>query len=116
MPPIEQIVHTGPNYYVLIIINAWWALAFTHWVTDYGLQTKWVAENKHHSPLAMLAHVGINGAGVMLMTFSVTLGVVEMYLHWRIERAYFSPGHDQVTHILSKVLIVLAWYHLWPKG
>jgi hypothetical protein len=116
MPPIEHIILNGPDGYFWRIMNAWWVLVFAHWITDYGLQTKWMAENKHRNPCAMLAHCGLNGAGVMLMTYSVELAVAEMVIHWRVDRAHWMDGRDQLLHILTKGAIVLVWWHMFPKG
>ncbi len=113
MPLIEQIVLTGPPWF---IPKAWLVLMFVHWVTDYGLQTRWIAENKHRDPRAMMAHCGINGAGVMLITLSVELGLAEMMVHLFIDKAKRHGVRDQTLHALSKGLWALAWWHFFPKG
>ena len=40
------------NEYLLIY------LLFAHWICDFGLQTRWQAENKSKSIKALAAHVG----------------------------------------------------------
>jgi hypothetical protein len=99
-----------------------WKLVIAHAVTDYALQSLFMAEHKAPGsprvggeivwPWILAAHALINAGGVLLVTGSPTLSSVEALLHGLIDyakgRGAFGFRADQSLHIASKVLIAAA--------
>lgn len=83
-------------------------LLFAHFVADFGLQTSWMAEEKKKDVLFLIAHGFINGAMVYLFTWSMVLGVVEIFFHIGIDNMKNDGGigvyEDQLLHLLTKVI------------
>lgn len=97
------------------------ALLFWHALADYPLQGDFLAKAKAKAfePLvpwyqAMGAHCLIHASGVLLITGSVVLCLVEFVAHFMIDRAKVNGritfNQDQALHIACKVgYIFLAW-------
>lgn len=89
-----------------------------HWLADYPLQGQFLSDAKVKGPLRfyhLVAHAGIQGAGVALVTGSVWLGIAEWIAHTAIDEAKVRGkttfAVDQALHILCKaVWLVLAAY------
>lgn len=86
-----------------------------HWLCDYPLQGHFLSDAKIHGPLRiyhMVAHAGIHGAAVALITGNIWLGIAEWIAHTLIDQAKVdgrtSFAMDQTLHLLCKVLW-LAW-------
>lgn len=80
-----------------------------HWVADYPLQGDFLAQAKQKGPLRvyhLIAHAGIHGAAVFLVTGSIWLGLIEWVLHTGIDeaktRGKTSFATDQFLHIICK--------------
>lgn len=88
-----------------------------HWVADYPLQGEFLAEAKQNGPLRvyhLVAHAGIHGGTVALITGSVWLGLAEWSTHTVIDelkvRGRTSLAVDQALHISTKTLwLALIW-------
>ena len=85
-----------------------------HWLCDYPLQGQFLSDAKSNGPLRiyhLIAHAGIHGAAVALITGNVWLGFVELILHTIIDelkvRKITSFSIDQSLHILCKALYVI---------
>lgn len=96
----------------MIVVERLLLLLFAHFVTDFGLQTNWLAENKHRDNKALVAHAMVNGAGVVAITGSVWFGMLEAILHGYIDRKPREDDLDQTLHLLTKILIVTVWSFL----
>ena len=88
-------------------------LLAAHWVADYPLQGDFLANAKQRGPLRiyhLVAHAGIHGGSVTLVTGSLLLGLVEWAWHTIIDelkvRNKTSFAIDQTLHVLCKVVIV----------
>lgn len=88
-------------------------LLAAHWVADYPLQGDFLAKAKQQGPLRvyhLVAHAGIHGGAVALVTGSLWLGLVEWALHTAIDQAKVSGktsfAADQALHIGCKLLYV----------
>lgn len=88
-------------------------LLAAHWVADYPLQGDFLANAKQKGPLRLyhlIAHAGIHGGAVALVTGSVWLGLLEWVLHTAIDEAKVkgktSFALDQSLHILCKLVYV----------
>jgi hypothetical protein len=88
-------------------------LLASHWIADYPLQGDFLANAKKDGPLRfyhLVAHSGIHGAFVMIVTGSWILGLTEWFLHIIIDemkiRGYTNFVHDQFLHICCKILYV----------
>lgn len=102
---------TDPNLMGLLLVGG-------HFIADYGLQSEYMAKNKSsqsgypHWADVLLAHVGIHGFFVALITGSWILGVAEMIAHFILDemksRSLTRYRFDQVAHLLCKVLWFLA--------
>lgn len=86
-----------------------------HWIADYPLQGDFLAKAKFEGPLRayhLVAHAGIHGGAVALVTGSLTLGLIEWALHTIIDeakvRGWTSFALDQWLHLMCKVIYVLA--------
>ncbi|WP_245958447.1 DUF3307 domain-containing protein [Pelagibacterium sediminicola] len=86
-------------------------LLAVHWVADYPLQGDFLAQAKQKGPLRvyhLVAHAGIHGGGVALVTGSVWLGLAEWVAHTIIDelkvRGWTSFALDQVLHIICKAV------------
>lgn len=88
-------------------------LLAAHWVADYPLQGDFLARTKAEGPLRayhLIAHAGIHGGAVALVTGSLALGLVEWVLHTLIDemkvRGRTSFSADQAMHLTCKMLYV----------
>jgi len=86
-------------------------LLAAHWVADYPLQGDFLAKAKQQGPLRayhLVAHAGIHGAAVALVTGSLWLGLAEWVAHTVIDelkvRGHTSFATDQALHISCKAL------------
>lgn len=93
-------------------------LLVAHWVADYPLQGDFLSSAKQNGPLRayhLIAHAGIQGGAVFLITGSIVLGLAEWVLHAIIDEAKIRGAttfaQDQVLHIVCKALwlAVIAW-------
>jgi len=82
-----------------------------HWICDYPLQGQFLSDAKAKGPLRvyhLIAHAGIHGAGVALVTGNVWLGLAEWVLHTLIDEAKIRGkttfAQDQALHIACKLL------------
>lgn len=92
----------------------WLMLLGAHWVADYPLQGDFLAKAKGDNLMFgetmrqyhLIAHAGIHGAAVALVTGSVVFGFVEWGLHALIDelkvRRVTSFKVDQALHIACK--------------
>lgn len=88
-----------------------------HWVADYPLQGEFLAGAKQSGPLRvyhLVAHAGIHGGAVALITGSVWLGLAEWSTHTVLDelkiRGRTSLAADQALHISTKALwLALIW-------
>ena len=90
-----------------------------HWVADYPLQGDFLAAAKQKGPLRvyhLVAHAGIQGATVALVTGSLWLGLAEWVLHTIIDelkvRGWTTFAQDQFLHIVCKaawLAVVVLW-------
>ena len=98
-----------------------WMMAFlmlaAHWVADYPLQGEFLSRAKADGPLRvyhLVAHAGIQGGGVALVTGSLWLGLAEWIAHTIIDemkvRGWTNFALDQALHIGCKIvwLAILA--------
>lgn len=99
-------------------------LICAHFVCDYPLQGDFLARGKNHkTPIpgvpwyqCLIAHAFIQGAGVALVTHSVTLGILETVAHADIDylksQGWYGFNADQLMHIACKVLwALMLWKH-----
>jgi hypothetical protein len=89
-------------------------LLAAHWLADYPLQGDFLASAKQKGPLRfyhLVAHAGIHGAFVMVITGSWILGLTEWVAHTIIDelkvRGKTTFAIDQVLHISCKVAYVI---------
>lgn len=82
-----------------------------HWVSDYPLQGQFLSDAKAKGPLRfyhLIAHAGIQGAAVALVTGNVWLGIAEWLAHIVIDEAKVRDkttfAQDQALHIACKAL------------
>lgn len=82
-----------------------------HWLCDYPLQGQFLSDAKAKGPLRfyhLLAHAGIHGAAVALVTGNVWIGLAEWLAHTIIDelkvRGKTSFELDQALHIICKVI------------
>lgn len=87
-------------------------LLAAHWVADYPLQGDFLAKSKFEGPLRvyhLIAHAGIHGGAVALVTGSVWLGLAEFVAHTIIDELKIKGrttfALDQALHIICKA----AW-------
>lgn len=86
-----------------------------HWVADYPLQGDFLATAKQKGPLRayhLIAHAGIHGGTVALITGNLWLGLAEWLVHAIIDeakvRGYTSFQQDQAMHIVCKAAWLLV--------
>lgn len=91
-------------------------LVGAHWICDYPLQGQFLAEAKINGPLRLyhlIAHSGIHGVAVFLITGNIWFGLAEWVAHTIIDgckcRGATSFAVDQFLHILCKVMIALLF-------
>lgn len=80
-----------------------------HWLCDYPLQGRFLSDAKAKGPLRLyhlVAHAGIHGASVALVTGNVWLGLAEWFAHTVIDemkvRGKTSFAFDQAMHVACK--------------
>lgn len=88
-------------------------LLAAHWVADYPLQGEFLSTAKAKGPLRayhLVAHAGIHGGAVALVTGNVWLGLIEWALHTLIDEAKVkgktSFAADQAMHLACKAAYV----------
>ena len=108
------------NVMSLAILQMLFWLVSVHFLCDYPLQGDFLAKAKNHkSPIngvpwyqALLAHAFIQGAGVALITSSVSLGLLEAIAHVVIDYGksdgWYSFNMDQFLHLLCKFIWLLC--------
>lgn len=86
-----------------------------HWLADYALQSDFLVKAKIQGPLRvyhLIAHAGIHGGVVLLVTGSVVLGFAEWFLHALIDEAKtrrkISFAQDQTLHLLCKLIWLIV--------
>jgi hypothetical protein len=96
---------------VELFIYTLFLLLAAHWVADYPLQGDFLAKAKQQGPLRvyhLVAHAGIQGAAVTLVTGSLWLGLLEWLLHTVIDDMKVNGkttfAQDQALHVICKVL------------
>ncbi|RXT18842.1 hypothetical protein B5P46_28100 [Rhizobium leguminosarum] len=82
-----------------------------HWLCDYPLQGQFLSDAKQSGPLRvyhLVAHSGIQGAGVAVVTGNVWLGLLEWLAHTMIDEAKVRGkttfAQDQALHIICKAI------------
>lgn len=108
------------------------ALCMGHFVSDYPLQSDFIAKGKNRFrpvdpatippgqtpqtvwPWVLTAHAATHGAAVALITGSIALGVCELVAHWLIDYGKCANRYgihaDQAMHIGCKALwALIAW-------
>lgn len=82
-----------------------------HWLADYPLQGQFLSDAKVKGPLRayhLVAHAGIHGGAVALVTGSVWLGLAEWLAHAIIDelkvRGRTSFAIDQALHLGCKAV------------
>ena len=112
------------------------ALLIGHAIADFPLQGEFLARAKNrHADLsdvfgkipvpkslwfhALTAHSLVHAGAVWLITGSVTLGAIELVIHWCIDFAkcenHTSFNTDQILHVVTKLAFValLYWGPAW---
>lgn len=86
-------------------------LIAAHWLLDYPLQGEFLANAKRLGPLRvyhLIAHAGLQGAGVAVVTGNIWLGLLEWLAHAIIDEAKVrgktTLAQDQALHMVCKVL------------
>lgn len=92
-----------------------------HWLCDYPLQGQFLSDAKTKGPLRfyhLVAHSGIQGAAVAVVTGNVWLGLAEWAAHTIIDelkvRGYTTFALDQALHITCKavwLVILFSFQH-----
>ncbi len=92
-----------------------------HWLCDYPLQGQFLSDAKAAGPLRiyhLVAHAGIHGAAVALVTGNLWLGLAEWAAHTVIDelkvRGKTSFAIDQALHITCKLWWLLLLPGAWP--
>ena len=91
-------------------------LLAAHWVADYPLQGEFLSRAKAEGPLRvyhLVAHEGIHGGAVEIVTGNVWLGLAEWLAHTIIDelkvRGWTSFALDQALHIGCKIVWLAIW-------
>lgn len=86
-------------------------LMAAHWLADYPLQGEFLSSAKSNGPMRfyhLVAHAGIQGAAVFLVTGSIWLGLAEWAAHTVIDEAKVRGrttfAQDQALHIICKAI------------
>jgi len=89
-----------------------------HWLCDYPLQGPFLSDAKQNGPLRfyhLVAHAGIQGAAVVLVTGNIWLGLAEWAAHTVIDEAKVrgktSFAVDQALHIGCKAVWLVVLFH-----
>ena len=104
------------------VAQIFWLLLIAHALTDYPLQGRFIAEFKNPGgpeldgervwPWVLSAHALINAGGVLVVTGSLALSVLEAATHWLIDfgkgRRAYGFRVDQALHVASKLLLAVA--------
>lgn len=98
-------------------------LLFSHWVSDFVLQSHWMATNKSKNLLALAAHVATYTAafGFIMLTLGVVLAGTP---HWGLAiMALMSPvqffswvGLNGLLHLATDFFTSKVTSSLWTKG
>lgn len=96
-------------------------LIAAHWVADYPLQGDFLARAKAEGPLRvyhLVAHAGIHGGAVALVTGSVWLGLAEWAAHTLVDelkvRGWTTFALDQILHVVCKIAWLLIVFSFRP--
>lgn len=99
------------------MLTAIGALLAAHMIADYPLQTDWMAENKHESSLALLAHSAIHGVvALAILWFStgshfVTLVSAPFFTtHAVIDWQNYHIRWDQTAHFVTCIALGAGAY------
>ena len=101
-------------------------LLFTHWVSDFVMQSDWMAQNKSKKWSALLIHCGTYAGIVASMTLSPMFGLINGIIHVPVDYVtsrinsklladkkvhwfFVSVGFDQFIHFVT---LILTWYLL----
>jgi hypothetical protein len=107
-----------------------------HWLCDYPLQGQFLSDAKAKGPMRvyhLVAHAGIQGAGVALVSHNIWLGLSEWLAHTVIDELKVQGkttfAQDQALHIACKVLWLIVVFavisgcqapqickHCWVSG
>lgn len=86
-----------------------------HWIADYPLQGDFLSTAKQKGPLRfyhLIAHSGIHGGFVMIITGSWILGLTEWIAHTIIDelkvRGKTTFAIDQFLHIACKAIYIIV--------
>lgn len=99
------------------MVNLFFVLLVGHALVDYGLQSAYMASTKssrsaNYSFWSLFAHSTMHGGAVYFITGSIILGLVEMLLHFIIDKASsngeMSRNVDQLLHILCKMVYIIV--------
>jgi hypothetical protein len=82
-----------------------------HWLCDYALQGQFLSDAKQSGPSRiyhLIAHSGIQAAGVAVVTGNIGLGLAEWLAHTFIDEAKVRGtttfAQDQALHIACKIV------------
>jgi hypothetical protein len=101
------------------------AFIVMHTLADFPLQGDYIAKQKarRHADsksawvVALMAHGIIHGGGVWLVSGSLVLGCVEMFLHALIDfgkgEERFGLVADQLMHVSCKLAYTLMLFYGW---
>lgn len=101
------------------IASLFFLLIAWHAIADYPLQSDFIATAKNRNTelgkmfwmWVLPAHSFIHGVGVMLITGSVILGIIETIAHFFIDLLKcdnrITLNQDQMLHLATKVIILL---------
>lgn len=99
--------------YIELYFLIFFLLLFGHWLADYPLQGDYLSKTKSEGPLRvyhLIAHSGIHGGMVLLITGSWILGLTEWIAHTIIDelriRGKITFAVDQALHIACKWIYV----------
>ena len=94
-------------------------LLAAHWVADYPLQGDFLATAKFKGPLRLyhlVAHAGIHGGAVALVTGNIWLGLSEWAVHTIIDelkvKGRTTFALDQFLHIACKAVWLFVIFAL----
>lgn len=97
-----------------ILLTTLFLLLAAHWVADYPLQGDFLAKAKQSGPLRvyhLIAHAGIHGGAVALVSGSLFLGLIEWIAHTIIDelkvRGKTTFAVDQTLHIVCKIIYII---------
>ncbi len=98
-------------------------LLAAHWLCDYPLQGQFLSDAKQSGPLRiyhLIAHSGMQGAGVAVVTGNIWLGLAEWLAHTFIDEAKVRGrttfAQDQALHVACKIVwLVFLFLSAMPQ-